>query len=127
MTTDALVGVIQLAGMRKLWDAVSTCLCPISDTRECPLILKYAHQRFADLWLLRRFSRNVYQWYLLQKPPPGLGWLINPRDCTGISTSYFDGDSDGLLGGHKEIVLAQASTIDDQRAPVVRNRTRMNM
>ena len=86
-----------------------------------------SQRRFADAWLLRRFSHLSYQWYNLGAPPPGLSWLINPRDCTGVGTIYINGQTEGAFDEKSEIVIVQTSVPDNQRAPVVRNRTRMEL
>jgi len=104
VTTDALIPLIQLSGIRKLWDP-----------------------RFADAWILRRFDPLNYAFYNLGKAPPGLGWIVSPRDITGISTIYVDGSNSGFTGSNKEIVIIQASAKDDQRAPETKGRTRMNL
>lgn len=40
-------------------------------------------QRFETAWMLRRFSDTCYQFYSLGNMPPGLSWLIWPRDLVG--------------------------------------------
>ena len=43
----------------------------------------YPSQRFETAWIQRRFSETSYQFYSLGNSPPGLAWLINPRDLVG--------------------------------------------
>lgn len=68
-----------------------------------------------------------YQFYNLGKAPPGLGWIVSPRDVTGIAGVYVDGSQDGFVGENKEIFIVQTSAPDDQRAPETKGRTRMRL
>ncbi|GAA5969661.1 hypothetical protein JCM21900_000799 [Sporobolomyces salmonicolor] len=63
VTSDAFLGgVVQLPGMRKLWDP-----------------------RFEDGHQLARYSRSSYAFYTTMK---GMGWLVYPRDIVGIQKNY---------------------------------------
>ncbi|GAA5838101.1 hypothetical protein JCM3766R1_004200 [Sporobolomyces carnicolor] len=63
VTSDAFLGgVIQLPGMRKLWDA-----------------------RFVDGFQVARYSRTSYCFYSEMK---GMGWLVYPRDIVGVQKNY---------------------------------------
>ncbi|GAA5907982.1 START domain-containing protein [Sporobolomyces salmoneus] len=63
VTSDAFLGgVIQLPGMRKLWDG-----------------------RFVDGFQIARYSRTSYCFYSEMK---GMGWLVYPRDIVGIQKNH---------------------------------------
>ncbi|GAA5870478.1 hypothetical protein JCM16303_002019 [Sporobolomyces ruberrimus] len=63
VTSDAFLGgVIQLPGMRKLWDG-----------------------RFVDGFQIARYSRTSFCFYSEMK---GMGWLVYPRDIVGIQKNY---------------------------------------
>lgn len=44
---------------------------------------EHLEQRFETAWIQRRFGPTSYQFYSLGNSPPGLGWLIYPRDIVG--------------------------------------------
>ncbi|GAA5855377.1 hypothetical protein JCM5353_001746, partial [Sporobolomyces roseus] len=68
VTSDAfLSGVIQLPGMRKLWDT-----------------------RFVEGFQIARYTRTSYCFYSEMK---GMGWLVYPRDIVGVQKNY-GGESD---------------------------------
>lgn len=103
-TTDQIVPIIQSPGIRKKWDP-----------------------RFDTAWILRRFSASSYEFYSLGNSPPGMSWIINPRDLSGIHQSYVGGNKDGGLGENKEVILIQSGVVDNERAPEQRGRTRMKL
>jgi len=105
ITTDAIVPLIQAPGIRRKWDP-----------------------RFQDAWILRRFSSAAYQFYSLGNSPPGMGWLISPRDLSGAHQQYYEGKKDESLAGQgKEIILIQVGIKDDERASEQSGRTRMKL
>jgi len=62
LSQQFLSGVIQLPGMRKLWDA-----------------------RFVEGFQIARYTRTSYCFYSEMK---GMGWLVYPRDIVGIQKNY---------------------------------------
>ena len=123
-TTDQIVTLVQVPGIRKKWDS-----------------------RFETAWIIRRFTPLGYEFYSLGtldrdlvppvltkfhtffpgNSPPGLGWFINPRDLAGMSQIYVAENPDGQLGKNEEIVAIQVSVIDKERCSEVRGRTRMDL
>ncbi|GAA5965486.1 hypothetical protein JCM3765_003301 [Sporobolomyces pararoseus] len=70
VSSDAFLGgVIQLPGMRKLWD-----------------------QRFIDGFQISRYSRTSYCFYSEMK---GMGWLVYPRDIVGVQKNYGGDEENG--------------------------------
>ena len=103
-TTDKIVPLVQVPGIRQCWDS-----------------------RFETAWIIRRFTPLGYEFYSLGNSPPGLGWFINPRDLAGMSQIYVAGNPDGQMGKNEEVVIIQVSIIDKERCSEVRGRTRMKL
>ncbi|GAA6018253.1 hypothetical protein JCM11491_005123 [Sporobolomyces phaffii] len=83
VTSDAFLGgVIQLPGMRKLWDG-----------------------RFVDGFQIARYSRTSYCFYSEMK---GMGWLVYPRDIVGIQKNY-GGETEN---GERTIIQTSVEELD---------------
>lgn len=78
-------------------------------------------------WILQRFTPLAYSFFSLGNSPPGLGWLIQPRDLCGMSQIFVAGDPNGQLGQNQEVVIIQVSVKDDKRCSEQRGKTRMSL
>ncbi|GAA6047150.1 hypothetical protein JCM3770_006924 [Rhodotorula araucariae] len=92
-----LGGVIQLPGMRKLWDS-----------------------RFESGHMLARFDRTTFAFYTVMK---GMGWLVYPRDICGIQKNYHPTDGDAQA----ERLIVQTSVQEDGWAPEQKGKTRATL
>ncbi|BGP44728.1 hypothetical protein JCM10450v2_000542 [Rhodotorula kratochvilovae] len=92
-----LGGVIQLPGMRRLWDS-----------------------RFESGHMLARFDRTTFAFYTVMK---GMGWLVYPRDICGIQKNYHPADGDAQA----ERLIVQTSVQEDGWAPEQKGKTRATL
>ncbi|BGP28630.1 hypothetical protein JCM10296v2_000366 [Rhodotorula toruloides] len=92
-----LGGVVQLPGMRKLWD-----------------------QRFESGHMLARYDRTSFAFYTVMK---GMGWLVYPRDIVGIQKNYHP--EDGSEKGERMIV--QTTIEEKDWAPEQKGKTRATL
>ncbi|GAA5908739.1 hypothetical protein JCM8208_006774 [Rhodotorula glutinis] len=92
-----LGGVIQLPGMRKLWDA-----------------------RFQDGHMLARYDRTTFAFYTVMK---GMSWIVYPRSICGaqMNVEPEDGDPQGVR------MVIQTSVDEPEWAPEQKGQTRATL
>ncbi|GEM06154.1 lipid-binding START containing protein [Rhodotorula toruloides] len=92
-----LGGVVQLPGMRKLWD-----------------------QRFESGHMLARYDRTSFAFYTVMK---GMGWLVYPRDIVGIQKNFHPEDGSET----SERMIVQTSIEEKGWAPEQKGKTRATL
>ncbi|GAA5995064.1 START domain-containing protein [Rhodotorula paludigena] len=97
-TSEAFLGgVVQLPGMRKLWDP-----------------------RFEGGHMLARYDRTTFAFWTVMK---GMGWLVHPRDIVGVQKNYHP--EDGNPKGERFVV--QTSVDEPKWAPEQKGKTRATL